>query len=168
MFDPTAFDNLKTVLEGTIYDRDLDGTISITNRSDLIDVATLNRTFIITFTSANNSIEAEMQLYADLKKLAIELLPEASQEEYPGAAISLTFRKEGLKWSKNEQEVFSKQWGEHRCHEWRQITSNRHPAVCEMAIHFDRTITEEMFRDVEDMVYFTIETIDMLGKAANG
>lgn len=36
MFDPTAFDNMKVVIEGAIYDLDLDGEISIIDRNDLL------------------------------------------------------------------------------------------------------------------------------------
>ncbi|MDG5470582.1 hypothetical protein P6709_02405 [Jeotgalibacillus sp. ET6] len=164
MFDPTAFDNLKTVLEGTIYDRDLDGTITITNRADLIDIASLNRAYAITFYSVENSIEAEMSLKADLKKLAVELLPgdHGDHEKFAGAVISITYRKKGTSWSSQELEIFKGQWGQERCCELRTISSNRMDPICEMTIEFDRTITEDMLRDVEEMVYYTIETTDLL------
>ncbi|KIL47997.1 hypothetical protein [Jeotgalibacillus campisalis] len=165
MFDPTAFDNLKTVLEGTIYDRDLDGTISILNRADVIDIATLNRSYSVIFQSAPKEIEAEMSLKADLKKLAVELLPSESgeQNKFAGAVISITYRKKGTAWDAQELEIFNKQWGQERCWELRTISSNRHEPICEMTIQFDRTITEDMLRDVEEMVYYTIETADLLG-----
>lgn len=163
MFDPTAFDNLKTVLEGTVYDRDLDGTISITNRSDYVDIATLNRSYSISFQLANKVIEAEMSLKSDLKKLAVELLPSQVEGEFAGSMISIIFRKQGSSWDKKELDIFNQQWGEERCYELRTISSNLHPDYCEMIIQFDRTITEDMLRDVEEMVYFTIETTELLG-----
>ena len=168
MFDPTAFDNVKTVLEGTVYDRDLDGTIVITNRSDLIDIASLNRIFSITFYSTEKSIEAEMSLKADLKKLAAELLPSDDSERMAGALISITFRKNGLEWNERELEIFNDQWSESRCFELRTVSSNKQPSYCEMLIQFNRTITEDMLRDVENMVYFSIETTDLLGVEMNG
>ncbi|WP_259317087.1 hypothetical protein [Heyndrickxia coagulans] len=39
MFDPTAFENMKTVFEGAAYDLDLRGEASITGRKDLVDLA---------------------------------------------------------------------------------------------------------------------------------
>ncbi|TDL34793.1 hypothetical protein E2R51_03475 [Jeotgalibacillus sp. S-D1] len=163
MFDPTAFDNLKTVLEGTIYDRDLDGTISITNRSDYVDIATLSRSYSISFHTANKEIEAEMSLKSDLKKLAVELLPGQEENEFAGSIISIIFRKKGSSWDVKELNIFNEQWGKERCYELRTISSNLHPTYCEMIIQFDRTITEDMLSDVEEMVYFTIETTDLLG-----
>lgn len=49
MFDPTVFDNLKTVLEGAVYDLDLEGVILVINRNDLVDLAHFSRTYKITF-----------------------------------------------------------------------------------------------------------------------
>ncbi|MBM7577378.1 hypothetical protein [Jeotgalibacillus terrae] len=161
MFDPTAFDNLKTVLEGTVYDRDLDGTIKITSRTDQVDIATLCRSFNLTFHVKENVFEADMNLYADLKKLTAELLP-GNKEVEAGAAISIIFRKYGDAWSESELSVLSKQWGENRCYDIRKITSTRNPDFCEAVVRFDRTITEDMLRDIEDMVYFVIETLDLL------
>jgi hypothetical protein len=39
MFDPTAFDNMKVVLEGALYDLDIMGEIIITDRNDLFNTA---------------------------------------------------------------------------------------------------------------------------------
>ncbi|WP_404403409.1 hypothetical protein [Jeotgalibacillus malaysiensis] len=161
MFDPTAFDNLKTVLEGTVYDRDLDGTIKITTRSDQVDIATLSRSFTLTFHVQEKSFEADMNLYADLKKLTAELLPD-NQEKEAGAAISIVFRKYGTEWTGEELSILSGQWGENRCYDIRKISSTRNDDYCEAVVRFERTITEDMLRDLEDMVYFVIETLDFL------
>ncbi|MDZ5711955.1 hypothetical protein [Jeotgalibacillus haloalkalitolerans] len=161
MFDPTAFDNLKTVLEGTVYDRDLDGTVHITSRSDQVDIATLCRSFTMTFHVQDKQFEADMNLYADLKKLTAELLPEGQTKE-AGAAISIVFRKFDKEWTEGELSVLSEQWGENRCYDIRKISSTRNPDYCEAVVRFERTITEDMLRDIEDMVYFVIETLDFL------
>ncbi|MFB1080880.1 hypothetical protein [Jeotgalibacillus sp. JSM ZJ347] len=161
MFDPTAFDNLKTVLEGTVYDRDLDGTIKIKTRSDQVDIATLCRSFTLTFYVDEDVFEADMNLYADLKKLSAELLPDTQGNE-AGAAISIVFRKYGVEWTDKELSVLSEQWGENRCYDIRKISSTRNQDYCEAIVRFERTITEDMLRDIEDMVYFVIETLDFL------
>jgi hypothetical protein len=45
MFDPTVFDNLKVIIEGAIYDLDLDGELQVVNRRDLVDLANMSRQF---------------------------------------------------------------------------------------------------------------------------
>ncbi|TFE03028.1 hypothetical protein [Jeotgalibacillus salarius] len=160
MFDPTAFDNLKTVLEGTVYDRDIDGTIKITSRTDQIDIATLCRNFNLTFHVNEHSYEADMNLYADLRKLSAELL--TTNDSEAGAVISIIFRKHSEEWTDRDLNILSQQWGESRCYDIRKISSSRNPDFCEAVVRFERTITEEMIRDIEDMVYFVIETLDFL------
>ncbi|SID87142.1 Uncharacterised protein [Mycobacteroides abscessus subsp. abscessus] len=47
LFDPTAYENMKIVMEGLLYDKDLAGQISIIDRNELINTAKLSRTFEI-------------------------------------------------------------------------------------------------------------------------
>lgn len=42
---PTVFDNLKTVLEGSIYDFEGQEVLEVVSRDDLVDLANLSRTF---------------------------------------------------------------------------------------------------------------------------
>lgn len=49
MFDPTAFDNMKVVIEGALYDLDICGEIVITDRNDSFNMAKMSRTFDISF-----------------------------------------------------------------------------------------------------------------------
>ena len=49
MFDPTAFENIKVVLEGAVYDLDLNGEIIIIDRNDLINTAKLSRKYELSF-----------------------------------------------------------------------------------------------------------------------
>ncbi|WP_010171964.1 hypothetical protein [Bacillus coahuilensis] len=72
MFDPTAFDNLKVVLEGAIYEEDLLGRIQVVNRQDLIDLASLNRTYRIEVLYA--SIRLTITLSSSLELLSNEIL----------------------------------------------------------------------------------------------
>lgn len=55
MFDPTIYENLKVVLEGGIYDLDLENVITVTKRADLIDLATMSRTYMIEFQLVDTS-----------------------------------------------------------------------------------------------------------------
>lgn len=54
MFDPTAFENLKIVIEGAVYDRDFSGEILVTDRNDIINLAKLERRFEISFVDKVN------------------------------------------------------------------------------------------------------------------
>ena len=42
---PTAYDNLKTILEGCIYDFEIQGILKIVSRNDRVDLANLSRSF---------------------------------------------------------------------------------------------------------------------------
>lgn len=70
MFDPTIYENVKVVLEGELYDRDLDGEITITNRSDLVDLATLSRTYVVAF-EENSKVSSTINLHASLRVLVL-------------------------------------------------------------------------------------------------
>ncbi|NUJ69854.1 hypothetical protein HUS64_21435, partial [Pseudoalteromonas sp. 2102] len=50
MFDPTIFDNLKTVVEGAVYDLDVtDELVTVVDRSDIIDLAKFTRAYALSF-----------------------------------------------------------------------------------------------------------------------
>jgi hypothetical protein len=92
MFDPTVFDNLKVILEGHIYDMDLEKEISVINRSDNIDLARMSRTYAITFASVKKRkpfviIEIEMRQ----NQLAGELLQTMKN---PGCHIKVSLHDE--------------------------------------------------------------------------
>ena len=43
MFDPTAYENMRVVLEGIFYDKDLSGEILVIDRNDIVNTAKLSR-----------------------------------------------------------------------------------------------------------------------------
>ena len=49
MFDPTAFENMRVVMEGIFYDKDLSGDITIVDRNDVINTAKMSRDFDLSF-----------------------------------------------------------------------------------------------------------------------
>ncbi|WP_128894071.1 hypothetical protein [Longirhabdus pacifica] len=49
MFDPTVFDNLKVIVEGTVYDAEVDKQIKILDREDHVNIANMSRMFRISF-----------------------------------------------------------------------------------------------------------------------
>ena len=74
MFDPSIFENLKVVLEGKWYDLDLANEITITARKDLVDLASMSRTFTTQFQllPKDTSPIGEMTIHASLQDFAIE------------------------------------------------------------------------------------------------
>jgi len=80
MFDPTVFDNLKVVLEGAMYDLDFNKDVEITDRSDIVDLAKMSRSYTLTLTQGK--IDAIIELTTDALNWSGEILaPE--QGNYP-------------------------------------------------------------------------------------
>ena len=97
MFHPLVFDNLRVVLEGAVYDRDFDGLITITNRSDVMDLATFQRKFQLEFHQAGrdggdpHTVFARVQLWTTLADIAAEQLQEPQLTEVIGCTICIHF-----------------------------------------------------------------------------
>ncbi|WP_088101980.1 hypothetical protein [Halalkalibacter urbisdiaboli] len=92
MFDPTIFDNLKVVLEGAIYDLDLDGEIIVTNRADLLDLATMSRRFSMQFQmqgAKQTYPVAEIIIFSSLRDFATEMID--GDEKRAGCVIEINF-----------------------------------------------------------------------------
>ncbi|MEB3101582.1 hypothetical protein [Ferviditalea candida] len=97
MFDPTIYENLKVVMEGAVYDLDLSGEINIVERSDLIDLATMSRTYRIGFRETKGNGESKgqalafLQLHADMEDLAAEILEQDRASFSAGCRLTLFF-----------------------------------------------------------------------------
>ncbi|SDC54033.1 hypothetical protein SAMN02799630_00063 [Paenibacillus sp. UNCCL117] len=89
MFDPTIFDNLKVVMEGRLYDLDAEGSIRITGREDLIDLAALSRTFRMTIQPARGRCSAVVTLTSGLTDFAMERRIARPAELRCGAELQL-------------------------------------------------------------------------------
>jgi hypothetical protein len=94
VFDPTVFDNLKTVLEGALYDLDSANRIRVTGRQDLVDLATMCRTFRMQCTLTHRkSGSAEIELSSELADFAAELAGiRLSDPVRPGCRLRLVYR----------------------------------------------------------------------------
>jgi hypothetical protein len=118
LFDPTAYENMKIVMEGVLYDKDLAGEISITDRNELINTAKLSRRYEITFQDRNfPGASCTFIMEAALENLAAELHPAILSEKLSGCRISIQFCFE----HKNEPEqiagidrLMKAIWGENR------------------------------------------------------
>lgn len=88
MFDPTIYDNIKVVLEGAVYDLDLDGKILITRREDLVDLSSMSRTYAIEFArKIDKPSLAEINLQVHLSDLAAEILENPTAK--PGCTLTI-------------------------------------------------------------------------------
>lgn len=159
MFDPTIYENVKVVLEGELYDRDLDGEITITNRSDLVDLATLSRTYIVSF-EENSTVLSTINLHASLESFSAEQLE--LDHIMPGCELKLCFDLTMSKESKCDEiyKIIKEIWGDRPyvnqtlSYKYRQeaTITNR------VELEFNRKINEDQISDLTTIVDYTIRT----------
>ncbi|MBS4172898.1 hypothetical protein [Bacillus sp. FJAT-49736] len=160
MFDPTAYENMKVVIEGAAYDLDIDGNIKVVDRKDIIDLARMNRWFEITYRSVSSSkVMATFTLEANLNQLASELLHQVNGNQ-AGADVHITFSWDEN--GKNYKERIKKHWGTDHVYEERKIDSSSHGVREEVIIGFSRAITEDMIDDLIEMFHYSVETLEQL------
>jgi hypothetical protein len=168
MFDPTAFDNMKVVLEGALYDLDLTGEILIIDRNDLVNIAKLSRKFEVTFRLSDETrVKAAFGLEAKLENLAAELLsPEVSK--LAGCNLLLSFTME----HRNEPIIFEKLdrllheiWGSDRLIsqnvQYNPLANNKKITNL-VKIDFARLIYEEQMADLDEMIEFMVITLNKI------
>ncbi len=165
MFDPTAFENMKVVIEGELYDRDLSGEIRIQDRNDLFNSAKLSRTYDITFTDQSNNatnVSCTLFMEAGLANLAAELLPIAQSEKLAGCKVTVRYTVI----HQEQREIFHKIqttlediWGSERTinqlvmiNPISEQTSVRN----EINILFNRLIYEDQMDDITAMVDYML------------
>ncbi|MEH7224377.1 hypothetical protein V7112_11280 [Bacillus sp. JJ1566] len=164
MFDPTVFENLKVVIEGALYDLDLEGKILIIDRQDQVDMAKMGRHYQITFKDRTiDTIHAYIDLKIDLDNLVTEL---RNTDGKPGCFLELgfTFKLNSLDACSMIEKVLTTIWGEAREIEQeikyqfgskKQYTNNS-------KIIFHRLIHEDNIDDLLDMIDYIIDSIHQL------
>jgi hypothetical protein len=165
MFDPTAFDNMKVVIEGALYDLDLAGEIVITDRNDIVNMAKMSRSFDVHFQLSSTqqvTVTAKLEIKADLINLAAELLPNSLLQKHSGCTIKLHFLHQGITDEvqlKRIKEVLLDIWGETRqiSQSVTLIPSKSLIQNC-ISIEFDRLISEDQIDDLVEMIQFMMTT----------
>lgn len=167
MFDPTAFDNIKVVLEGALYDLDLAGQICVIDRNDIVNVAKLSRQLEMTVKKNRDSKSScTVVLRADISNLAAELHPKLQTEKEAGSHFKMVFSiPEQRSFNIRVLEVLQSVWGkdrEYRC----KITSDplqeqSHNNI-EIEIIFKRLIYEEQIEDLTVLVDVILQSLDKL------
>jgi len=91
MFDPTAYENIKVVLEGLIYDFDLQGEIVVIERNDLVNLADFSRTFNLSFSfheDKKQTFIGKIEIHSTFKQIISEW---TLINEIPGSELKLQF-----------------------------------------------------------------------------
>ncbi|MBG9543003.1 hypothetical protein ACOSZF_02115 [Cytobacillus firmus] len=173
MFDPTAFENMKVVMEGGFYDRDLSGEIRIVDRNDIINTAKMCRRYDITFTDLAEGMAEILCTFimeAGLDNLAAELLPQGKSKILAGCRISVNFtikHQHDHKKFQEIREVLRLRWGSGRNIEQtvKYSTENRQGlAETETIISFNRLVQEEQIDDLNEMIAYMTASMDALRK----
>ncbi|WP_152444708.1 hypothetical protein [Bacillus sp. THAF10] len=156
------FDNLKVVMEGDLYELDLVGSIIVSDRKDIINLATMSRTFIMRVTKDNLTF-GTIELQADIKNLAGEL---QNSLENPGCLVELMFTKPMERNDTIEESVMM--WKKELQNIWpqRQITmkslhtyDSNEPEMVTALIHFRRSINEENIDDLREMIKIMVSCL---------
>ncbi|MGM0873901.1 MAG: hypothetical protein ACQEWV_03720 [Bacillota bacterium] len=168
MFDPTVFDNLKVIVEGYIYDLDLENEISVTNRSDNVDLATMSRKFTITFSEINKrdpSVMIEIEMRQN--QLAGELLQTIKK---PGCHINVILQEE-LQSQEYNQLLFKKlkrSWGEEhtiKLFVTKEVTSSLNVFHHSYQVCFQTKFGEDDIDELLHIVDHSISLLRMMSKA---
>lgn len=174
-FDPTAYENFKIIIEGSLYDADFTGDIKITNRSELIDLAILSRSFDMQFKLPKyDGLIGGIQIRASLKNLADEIL--FHNDSLAAAHIDVYFQYEEKDESK-EGMVHSLAaslqhiWGNDR-EILTSITKHYHNNAYshhanKLIVSFNRLVSEEQADDLYELVEFAIRSLVMLSEEKN-
>lgn len=183
MFHPIAFDNIRVVLEGGMYERDFDGEITITGRSDTMDLAIYERRFQVEFRLANRegedpaTVQARLQLATTLSDIAAEQLQEPRLTEVIGCTICIHFFlrvRDVPKEAAEIAELLNRVWGNrptvtqtvkadwHELQPWppRYYTN-------QVTLDFQRKITEGNIEDLRDLLDHMVISLQTLQEFAD-
>ncbi|OJD72307.1 hypothetical protein [Bacillus sp. NH11B] len=166
MFDPTAFENLKVIVEGAVYDFDLHGDILVTDRKDVMDLASLSRMYSISFQLTEpfkTMVEATFSLSVDAKNLSGEILE--VPQFIPGCEMKLEFSFEMEQPEVGCEEIetlLHSIWGKERMitqkisYEYNKQAILYHNKV---EVLFQKAITEDHVDDLIAVISHMIETV---------
>lgn len=169
MFDPTAFENMRVVMDGLFYDKDLSGEIVIIDRNDMINTAKLSRSYDLSFqlpSAKKEKVTCKFILSASLENLSAELLQLTDELAGCSVKIEFTFKKEYSEplFLQIEDELL-RIWGSNRLIKLtvcRDSINSRHMAEYTGSISFARMIHEDQMDDLIEMAEYMIMTLTNL------
>ena len=173
LFDPTAYENIKVVIEGEIYDRDLSGEIIVIDRNDWINAAKLSRKYEISFTKKgyeSDLLSAMMTIEAGLENLSAELLESVNAKQLAGCKVNISFSLH----HKNEMVVFKEVlkgleeiWGRDRAIVQTALLDplgDKPTIKSHVQVSFNRLVYEEQIDDLSEMVDYMIASLEKFKK----
>ncbi|MGB8002584.1 MAG: hypothetical protein WCF60_21130 [Anaerobacillus sp.] len=165
MFDPTIYENVKVVLEGELYDRDLEGEISIINRKDLVDLASLSRMYKVQF-NENPYVKVTIQLQADLVSFSAEQLQLENVDAGCEIKISFDISIFDTEECTEIEEDIRSIWGSRPSIS--QTVSfpfdNEDELNSHIELEFNRRINEDQISDLSELIEHAIQTSQLLNE----
>ena len=176
MFDPTIFDNWKVVLEGAAYDLDREGEAEVIGREDLVDLATMSRSFRIGARRPGGGCRAELRLTSGLADFAAERYElRLTELGAPGIRLELRFTLPGerLREAKRLHDALRPLWAAEAeiCHRVRIELDPAAPpesaaatggSAYEIAILFHEKLDEERIGDMGALLERLLASLDAL------
>jgi hypothetical protein len=176
LFDPTIYDNLKVVLEGALYDHDRGGRVYVSGREDLVDLASMSRTFRIQVQKQAGTCRGQLELSSGLLDFASELRRVRLADEIPGCTLRMIFwlaeeaRHEYVVIDEYMQDV----WGEvadvvhEHCTVLRTATKKEEfQGEYRITLDFHGKIDENNIQDIEELIEHFIRTVEQLDGKGN-
>lgn len=176
MFDPTAYENFKVIIEGSVYDYDFTGDIKVVNRSELLDLAVLSRQFMMSFILPDYSrLIGSIVLRASLNELAGEILDEDDTKAAAEVTLQFTYHSNALATVETVQAINNcllHIWGEDRHVSFissQHYTDGQHSHYSnEVTVSFNRMVREDLADDLYELSKYMIESLQALRKHING
>ncbi|MGG3843337.1 hypothetical protein [Anoxybacillus kestanbolensis] len=169
MFDPTIFDNLKTVVEGAVYDLDVtDELVTVVDRSDIIDLAKFTRAYALSFQLRHaRKVTCTISLAMTLQHIANELLYEEISQAGCTMTVSFSFSATHVDGQAVEQ-MLKHIWGEQRTViQTFTYTYPKHERYThQVTIDFERMINESHVDDLLQMIPYIIRSLKQLQQYA--
>jgi hypothetical protein len=169
MFDPTAFENMKVVMEGIFYDKDLSGEIVIVDRNDLINTAKLSRSYDLSFQlplAKKEKVTCKFTLSAGVENLTAELLEISADLAGCTAKIEFFTQHEYIEpLFLHIEELLSGIWGKKRAISLmvcRNSIKSNEKVLYTGTISLNRIIQEDQLDDLTEMTDYMIMTLDKL------
>ena len=171
MFDPTAFDNMKVVLEGAVYDQDLQGRILVIDRKDLIDLARLSRKYSILFENRNGNSACRAMLTAEY---GIDHYLAETRGTEQGAMAGVEMKVKFFVEHPDEQRIYLQLqhvietiWGAGRTVEQEAAFSpfsDRRIVKNVISVSFNRLLLEEQIENIPDLVEYSVRSLNTIEK----
>lgn len=168
MFDPTIYENLKVVVEGELYDRDSGGEITIINREDIVNLATMSRSYLVTFTLKNSqqSFTATLKISATANDLYHEILAENQQT---GCKLMLFLEgpiKDIDKTPALIEDLLAGKWDNRPTieqqinFEWKKNELTKY--FLKIKLTFNRKINEDHISDLSEIITLLTESLEVV------